>query len=135
MMLLMRKDQCMHCAEPGCLAACPADGAIVQYTNGIVDFQQDHCIGCGYCVSGCPFNIPKFNRTTKKMFKCTLCVGPRERGVGTGLHQVLPHRLPALRQQRRHEGSGGDARAPASRELRHSKRRASTIPQGWAARA
>jgi Fe-S-cluster-containing dehydrogenase component len=39
MMLLMRKDQCMHCAEPGCLAACPADGAIVQYINGIVDFQ------------------------------------------------------------------------------------------------
>ncbi len=38
--LLMRKDQCMHCADPGCLAACPADGAIVQYTNGIVDFQQ-----------------------------------------------------------------------------------------------
>ena len=29
--LLMRKDQCMHCADPGCLAACPADGAIVQY--------------------------------------------------------------------------------------------------------
>jgi formate dehydrogenase beta subunit len=73
MMLLMRKDQCMHCAEPGCLAACPADGAIVQYINGIVDFQQDHCIGCGYCVSGCPFNIPKFNQHTEKMFKCTLC--------------------------------------------------------------
>ncbi len=73
MMLLMRKDQCMHCAEPGCLAACPADSAIVQYTNGIVDFQQDHCIGCGYCVSGCPFNIPRFNQHTKKMFKCTLC--------------------------------------------------------------
>ena len=71
--LLMRKDQCMHCAEPGCLAACPADGAIVQYANGIVDFQQDHCIGCGYCVNGCPFNIPKFNPATKKMFKCTLC--------------------------------------------------------------
>ena len=72
--LLMRKDQCMHCAEPGCLAACPADGAIVQYSNGIVDFQQDHCIGCGYCVNGCPFNIPKFNPGAKKMFKCTLCV-------------------------------------------------------------
>ena len=72
----MRKDQCMHCAEPGCLVACPADGAIVQYSNGIVDFQQDHCIGCGYCVNGCPFNIPKFNPTTKKMFKCTLCVRP-----------------------------------------------------------
>ena len=70
---LMRKDQCMHCADPGCLRACPADGAIIQYANGIVDFQQDHCIGCQYCVTGCPFNIPKFNSETKKVYKCTLC--------------------------------------------------------------
>jgi formate dehydrogenase iron-sulfur subunit len=73
MMWLMRKDQCMHCAEPGCLAACPADGAIVQYTNGIVDFQQDKCIGCGYCITGCPFDVPKLNPATKKVHKCTLC--------------------------------------------------------------
>jgi formate dehydrogenase beta subunit len=79
--LLMRKDQCMHCADPGCLAACPADGAIVQYTNGIVDFQQQNCIGCGYCVSGCPFDIPKFNPKTKKMFKCTLCVDRVSEGL------------------------------------------------------
>jgi formate dehydrogenase iron-sulfur subunit len=70
---LMRKDQCMHCAEPGCLIACPAEGAIVQYSNGIVDFKQENCIGCQYCVTGCPFNIPKFNHTTKKVYKCTLC--------------------------------------------------------------
>jgi formate dehydrogenase beta subunit len=72
-MWLMRKDQCMHCADPGCLAACPSDGAIVQYANGIVDFQQDHCIGCGYCITGCPFDIPKFNTETKRVYKCTLC--------------------------------------------------------------
>src|SRR5512140_954966 len=71
--LLMRKDQCMHCADPGCLRACPADGAIVQYANGIVDFQQENCIGCEYCVTGCPFGIPKFNSLTKKVYKCTLC--------------------------------------------------------------
>ena len=71
---LMRKDQCMHCAEPGCLAACPAPGAIVQYNNGIVDFQQENCIGCGYCIAGCPFNIPKLSKTSKKVYKCTLCV-------------------------------------------------------------
>jgi formate dehydrogenase iron-sulfur subunit len=73
LMWLMRKDQCMHCADPGCLRACPADGAIVQYANGIVDFQQENCIGCEFCVSGCPFNIPKFNPSTKKVYKCTLC--------------------------------------------------------------
>jgi formate dehydrogenase iron-sulfur subunit len=70
---LMRKHQCMHCADPGCLAACPAEGAIVQYQNGIVDFQQENCIGCQFCVSGCPFNVPKFNPNTKKVYKCTLC--------------------------------------------------------------
>jgi len=70
---LMRKDQCMHCEDPGCLRACPADGAIVQYTNGIVDFQQENCIGCRYCISGCPFDIPKFNDLTKKVYKCTMC--------------------------------------------------------------
>ena len=73
LMLLMRKDQCMHCADPGCLRACPADGAIVKYQNGIVDFQQENCIGCGYCISGCPFDIPKFNPETKKVYKCSLC--------------------------------------------------------------
>jgi formate dehydrogenase beta subunit len=71
---LMRKDQCMHCDEPGCLAACPAPGAIVQYTNGIVDVNPDLCIGCGYCETGCPFDVPRFHKTTGKMAKCTLCV-------------------------------------------------------------
>ncbi len=71
---LMRKDQCMHCADPGCLKACPAPAAIVQYENGIVDFQQENCIGCGYCIAGCPFNVPKLSSKTKKVYKCTLCV-------------------------------------------------------------
>jgi formate dehydrogenase beta subunit len=78
---LMRKDQCMHCTEPGCLIACPAPGAIVQYANGIVDFQQDHSIGCGYCMTGCPFDVPKFAINTRRVYKCTLCVDR----VGVGL--------------------------------------------------
>lgn len=71
---LIRKDSCMHCDEPGCLLACPAPGAVVQYENGIVDFDQTKCIGCQYCVAGCPFDIPRFDRTTKKVYKCTMCV-------------------------------------------------------------
>jgi len=70
---LMRKDQCMHCEDPGCLKACPAPGAIVQYNNGIVDFNQANCIGCGFCISGCPFDVPKINAKSGKVYKCTLC--------------------------------------------------------------
>src|SRR2546428_840037 len=34
---LLRKDGCMHCADPGCLKACPAPGAIVLNQNGFVN--------------------------------------------------------------------------------------------------
>src|SRR5262249_31309472 len=71
---LMRKDQCMHCEEPGCLEACPAPGAIVPYANGIVDVNPDHCIGFRYFETGCPFDVPRFHPKTDKMAKCTLCV-------------------------------------------------------------
>jgi formate dehydrogenase iron-sulfur subunit len=70
---LILKDGCLHCSDPGCLRACPAPGAIVQYSNGIVDFQQESCIGCGYCISGCPFNIPRLRKEDSKVYKCTLC--------------------------------------------------------------
>jgi formate dehydrogenase iron-sulfur subunit len=70
---LIRKDGCMHCEDPGCLKACPAPGAIVQYTNGIVDFHEENCIGCGYCVTGCPFNIPRISKRDHRAYKCTLC--------------------------------------------------------------
>ena len=70
---LIRKDGCMHCDDPGCLKACPAPGAIVQYQNGIVDFVSENCIGCGYCVKGCPFNIPRISQHDRKAYKCTLC--------------------------------------------------------------
>jgi len=70
---LIRKDGCMHCEDPGCLKACPSPGAIVQYTNGIVDFHEENCIGCGYCVTGCPFNVPRLSKKDHRAYKCTLC--------------------------------------------------------------
>lgn len=70
---LIRKDGCMHCQDPGCLEACPAPGAIIQYANGIVDFHEENCIGCGYCITGCPFNIPRLSGRDSKVYKCTLC--------------------------------------------------------------
>ena len=87
---LIRKDGCMHCADPGCLKACPAPGAIVQYSNGIVDFIEEHCIGCGSCVTGCPFNIPRISKQDNKAYKCTLCSDR----VGVGLEPACVKTCP-----------------------------------------
>src|SRR5499433_2059246 len=87
---LMRKDQCMHCADPGCLAACPAPGAIVQYTNGIVDVNPDACIGCGLCETGCPFDVPRLHVKTGKMAKCTLCVDRVQVGLEPACIKACP---------------------------------------------
>ena len=87
---LIRKDGCMHCADPGCLKACPAPGAIVQYANGIVDFVAENCIGCGYCVKGCPFNIPRISKAEGKAHKCTLCSDRVAVGQGPACAKACP---------------------------------------------
>ena len=87
---LIRKDGCMHCEDPGCLKACPAPGAIVQYTNGIVDFVHENCIGCGYCIKGCPFNIPRISKVDHKAYKCTLCSDRVAVGQGPACAKACP---------------------------------------------
>ena len=87
---LIRKDGCMHCSDPGCLKACPAPGAIVQYSNGVVDFVKENCIGCGYCVQGCPFNIPRISKVDNRAYKCTLCSDRIAVGQGPACAKACP---------------------------------------------
>lgn len=87
---LIKKDACLHCEEPGCLYACPAPGAIVQYDNGIVDFNQENCIGCQFCVAGCPFDIPRFNKETRKVYKCNMCIDRVEAGLEPACVKTCP---------------------------------------------
>ena len=87
---LIRKDGCMHCEDPGCLKSCPSPGAIVQYANGIVDFISENCIGCGYCVTGCPFDVPRISQKDNKAYKCSLCSDR----VGVGLEPACVKSCP-----------------------------------------
>ena len=87
---LIRKDGCMHCEDPGCLKACPSPGAIVKYANGIVDFISENCIGCGYCITGCPFDVPRISPKDNKAYKCTLCSDR----VGVGLEPACVKACP-----------------------------------------
>ncbi|MDZ4784736.1 MAG: cyclic nucleotide-binding domain-containing protein [bacterium] len=48
---------CRHCENPLCMIDCPPD-ALVRRPDGEV-IIQDSCIGCGNCVSNCPYGVIK----------------------------------------------------------------------------
>ena len=108
----------MHCEDPGCLRACPADGAIVQYTNGIVDFQQENCIGCQYCVTGLPVRHPEVQSADQEGLQVHAVLGPRRAGARAGVHQGVSDRLPAVRHEGRHARAGREARASSCASIR-----------------
>ena len=64
---------CMHCKDPLCAAACPAD-AIKKGADGIVHSAlQSRCIGCSNCVVACPFGVPRYIERIDQMMKCDMC--------------------------------------------------------------
>ncbi len=48
----------------------PSAGAIIQYANGIADFNLN-TVSPGYRIAGCPFNIPRLNKEDNRYGKCT----------------------------------------------------------------
>ncbi|AAC07108.1 formate dehydrogenase subunit beta [Aquifex aeolicus] len=83
------KYQCMHCREPGCLIACPSPGAVIQYQNGVVDFDHSKCIGCKMCLVGCPFDIPRYDKNNKP-WKCNFCIDRVSAGLEPACVKTCP---------------------------------------------
>jgi CRP-like cAMP-binding protein/Pyruvate/2-oxoacid:ferredoxin oxidoreductase delta subunit len=48
-------SSCRHCEHPHCMKDCPPD-AIHRTISGEV-FIKDTCIGCGNCVTNCPYDV------------------------------------------------------------------------------
>jgi len=68
------KRQCMHCEEPACASVCPV-AALRKTAEGPVIYDSKRCIGCRYCMTACPFGIPKYqwDSATPLIAKCTMC--------------------------------------------------------------
>jgi formate dehydrogenase iron-sulfur subunit len=73
-------DVCKHCANAGCLEACPT-GAIVRTEFASVFIQPDICNGCGYCVVTCPFGVVDRRPEDGRAFKCTFCYDRQKVGL------------------------------------------------------
>ncbi len=88
---------CNHCAEPPCVRVCPTK-ATFKRPDGIVMMDYHRCIGCRFCIAGCPYGArsmnfrdprpfirelnPEFPARTKGVVeKCNFCVERVEQGL------------------------------------------------------
>ena len=51
---LVIPGSCQHCKHPACMLDCPT-GAIGRDPRGDVFVREDLCVGCGRCVTACPW--------------------------------------------------------------------------------
>ena len=69
---------CKQCENPPCLATCPKEAICRDVNLDRVLIDRQKCVGCGMCVSACPFGAMKLDKHKAKSYKCDLCNGEPE---------------------------------------------------------
>lgn len=94
---------CMHCADPVCMIGCPTGAIGRDAESGVVNINDQTCIGCGTCANSCPYEnirmVEVFDRQQRQLVdqhqlpilkatKCDLCV---EQNAGPACQHACPH--------------------------------------------
>lgn len=86
---LFLSDSCKHCQIAGCMSVCPTK-AIIRTEYDTVYIDQDTCIGCRYCITGCPFGVIDISHINGTAAKCTLCYDRLQVGQEPACAQACP---------------------------------------------
>jgi len=67
--------QCVNCDEPACVYAC-LTGAMQRSQDGLIQVDEERCIGCWTCVAVCPHGaIQRSKGRSPTAVKCDMCFG------------------------------------------------------------
>lgn len=64
---------CMHCENPPCVEVCASKATFKDPVSGLVLVDQEACIGCGFCVEACPYDVRYLDEKRGVVDKCNAC--------------------------------------------------------------
>ncbi len=75
------RRSCQHCTDAPCSQICPPGAVARNEETGLVTVDDSKCIGCKYCATACPFDVPRYRADNGRMNKCTGCPDRVEQGL------------------------------------------------------
>ncbi len=83
--------RCNHCEWAPCVTICPTT-ALYRRDDGIVDFNNERCIGCKACMQACPYDALYIDPESNTAAKCNFCTHRLEVGLEPSCVVVCPER-------------------------------------------
>lgn len=81
--------RCNHCTDAPCIDICPTN-SLFKRDDGIVDFDQDSCIGCKSCIQACPYDAIYIDDDSNTAAKCNFCAHRIDSGLEPACVTVCP---------------------------------------------
>lgn len=81
--------RCNHCTDAPCVEICPVEALHIR-EDGIVDFDNERCIGCKACTQACPYDALYIDPQTHTAAKCNYCAHRIDVGLEPACVNVCP---------------------------------------------
>lgn len=81
--------RCNHCADAPCVDICPVTALYIR-DDGIVDFDNNRCIGCKSCTQACPYDAIYIDPDSHTAAKCNYCAHRIDIGLEPACVNVCP---------------------------------------------